>query len=147
MRNLFYFISALISFSGCTSHQPTHSIQADKVVNSYLKDVKSENELYLFGRGGGMIDDIKTISLTFLSYENKNIENVRLEIVQNVENLLIKINESIEVRPYLHEYPFTPNVIYFCIIYCFPLDPHCQPLATSQLWSIAISLPTWTWEV
>jgi len=104
-------ILILVCFS-CASHQsPDYEKIAYKITYQTAKKLRREKGLFLCGTGGGMIDDIKIMSMAFHFYRPLAIEAFRSLLLYAVEEYLAAINGSEEVRPYLHNYPFTPNNI------------------------------------
>jgi hypothetical protein len=69
--------------------------------------LEKENNLIFFGMGGGMIDDINKLNIAFQYRQEVDFDTGRRLLVHAAEEYLKAINSSEEVRPYLHEYPFT----------------------------------------
>lgn len=69
----------------------------------------------LFGIWGAFQNDIEGISLDFHLQKNVNIEEARKLLVGSVEELLHRINNDVGIRPFLHNYPFTNNNLWFSI--------------------------------
>lgn len=103
--------------SGCTT--PAHTQLANKLMNSFTKQMNKEN-LFLLASGGSMMDDIQEISLDYGSYRILNIEEARMFFISKVEALLKEINESQKARPYLHNFPFTSRNVHLTISFYYP---------------------------
>ena len=62
-----------------------------------------------------MMGDIQAVALGFASYKALNVDEARKLYVNIVEEYLHRVNCNEEVRPYLHNYPFTINNLEFNI--------------------------------
>jgi len=130
-------ILILVCFS-CDSHQrPEYVKIAYKITYQTAKKLRREKGLFLFGTGGGMINDIKIMSMDFHFYRPLAIEAFRSLLLYAVEEYLAAINGNEEVRPYLHNYPFTPNNVEISIFLLnrdgSSLPPGEIDLATARL--------------
>ena len=54
-----------------------------------------------------MMDDIQMMAMSFNYYHEVDLEQARELIVFTINEYLSDINNNQEIRPYLHEYPFT----------------------------------------
>lgn len=112
---------AMVSFLfGCTSlgyQEQDYEKIADNITEKTGKKLKGDNGLILAGTGGQMMNDIQMMSMGFNYYKVVDIEVARQLLIDSVEEYLFEINSNNEVRPYLHNYPFTAQnveiVIYF----------------------------------
>ena len=52
-------------------------------------------------------DGLKELELTFITSEGMNTDQARTAVIQLCDALLIAINDSSNLRPYLNHYPFT----------------------------------------
>lgn len=118
MNVLYIIIFGLILFSACIS-DPPHVKAAHQVMNTFTKKMKTEG-LSLRGSGGAMMGDIQQISLGFGIVENRSVDEVRLLFIRETETLLDQVNINANIRPYLHDYPFTSKNIFFKITFCKP---------------------------
>ncbi len=105
---------------GCSSfgyQSPRYVKLAHKITEKTARELKAQKNLYLVGTGGQMMDDIQMMMMGFNFYKIVDIETARKLLVDSVQEYLAAINSSEEVRPYLHNYPFTAKnveiVIYF----------------------------------
>jgi hypothetical protein len=110
------FMAVISIFSCCSllvdsSFEQNYEKIADAITNKTAEKFKREKALYLIGIGGGMMDDIKMMSMDFNYYREVDFDAARALLVYCVEEYLAAINGSEEVRPYLHNYPFTAKNI------------------------------------
>jgi hypothetical protein len=54
-----------------------------------------------------MTTDVRVLSPVYISYQKLNIDDARAFYLEIVEGLINKANADEEIRPYLHNYPFT----------------------------------------
>jgi hypothetical protein len=105
---------------------PIHVKAAHKVMNAYNK--KMENEGFtLSGSGGAMMDDVKQITLHYDIGLKLTLEEARILFVKEAEDLLCSINQNLEIRPYLHIYPFNSQNIYLTLSFCKPSGDFVDP--------------------
>ena len=115
--NLFFNVAVILfMFSflfGCSSFSllPDYEKIADKITEKTAKELKAQKNLYLVGTGGGMMDDIQMMAMSFDYYQEVDLKTGRELIVHVINEYLSAINSNKEIRPYLHEYPFTPKNI------------------------------------
>lgn len=62
-----------------------------------------------------MMGGIQAVALGFASYKALNVDQARKLYVDIIEEYLHKVNGNEEVRPYLHNHPFTINNLEFTI--------------------------------
>lgn len=95
----------LISFVGCSTSPPwvttSHTISDD-----FIQDM-GKCGWQVYGTGGGMMNDIKSVSLSFQTRYTPDISMARAIFVYSMEDLLDRYNSSESARPYLHNFPFT----------------------------------------
>lgn len=107
-------IIAMITFLlGCSSsfgyQVPNYEKIADKLTEKTARKMQEQKHLYLVGTGGGMMDDIQAMHMSFHLYQEVDLKTARELLVYVVNEYLAKINNNKEIRPYLHDYPFTPK--------------------------------------
>jgi hypothetical protein len=89
----------------------------DAITAKTAQKLKDEKGLILVGTGGRMMDDIKMLMMGFDCSKEVDVEKARELLIYCVKEYLSEINSSKEIRPFLHNYPFTPKnveiVIYF----------------------------------
>ena len=80
---------------------------ADKITERTARKLKKEKGLILIGTGGQMMNDIQMMMMGFHFYKEVDIDTARVLLVESVQEYLTAINSDEEIRPYLHDYPFT----------------------------------------
>jgi len=117
MKNFFKYVVAIAVFSFLVvcfflghSEQDYEKI-ADKITDKTGKKLKAQKNLYLAGTGGQMMDDIQMMAMSFDYYQEVDLKTARKLIVYATNEYLSAINNNTEIRPYLHEYPFTAKNI------------------------------------
>lgn len=91
--------------------EPIYCKYCDDVVYPYCAYLKRTHHLNCDGSGGGFMDNINNIHLSFSGVKNLSIDEARILIIESSEELLNRINNDIKVRPYLSHYPFTEKGI------------------------------------
>jgi hypothetical protein len=79
---------------------------SNAIIQEVVNQLKNEYELIPCGTGGQSTDQIKTITLAFISNKSLNIEKGREVLITAVESLVNEINANEAIRPYLSNYPF-----------------------------------------
>ena len=112
MKNLIFYLGIILIIISCSSIGLSRD---EKIVNQITAKtaakIEKEKDLYLFGTGGSMMDDIKSLHMAFQCFRELDIDEARDLLVYCVEEFLNAINTNEEVRPYLHNYPFTAKNI------------------------------------
>lgn len=90
-----------------------HAKESDRIVNSFVKELKKKENVSLFGYGGAFMKDVEEIDIDLSVYKFVDINEARKMLVSSVEDLLKKINSDSKIRPYLHNYPFTNKNLTF----------------------------------
>lgn len=97
-----------------------HHVDYEKIANSITiqtaKKLETEKKLHLVGTGGGMMDDIKMMAMSFNYYQEIDVKEARKLAIHAVNQYLSAINNNKDIRPFLHEYPFTPKNIQIRIL-------------------------------
>jgi hypothetical protein len=88
---------------------------ADNLMNAYSKEVRKTKNLLLFGSGGSMTTDVRVLSPSYEYLGNMDLCQARFLYIETVEGLIRKVNNNEEIRPYLHNYPFTEKNIALAI--------------------------------
>ncbi len=127
-KNILFFI-LIIFISGCFSASSYSSI-AHKITHKTAVQLKKEKDLQFFGSGGGMMGDIQMMAIDFQYFHLVNLQEARELLVYAIQTYLNNINSNKEVRPYLHNYPFTAKNI--GIIICI-LQPDGSEPAQGEL--------------
>ncbi len=53
------------------------------------------------------MDDIQKINASYISFDRMTIEEARRLYVEVIEGYLCRYNQNEEIRPFLHDFPFT----------------------------------------
>lgn len=113
---LFVFTSTI----GCSLFNQKTSVDyeeiADKITANTAWKLEKEKNLLLIGTGGGMMHDIQAMHMSFQLFHEVSLEEARELVVYAMREYLSNINNSEEVRPYLHNYPFTEKNIEIMIL-------------------------------
>lgn len=104
-RNLFLSF-LLFLFTSFGYREPNYCKIVDRITKNYLVEVAEPRGLILNGYGGSMMDDIQSITLSFLSTYALNVDEARILYVEMMEELLRRINCYEKIHPYLHNFPF-----------------------------------------
>ena len=108
-RILSCFILIVLTF-GCTKN-PDYEVLANRVIKQTIEQLRSEKDLRAIGTVGQMMGDIQLLGVEFYYYHLVNLSEARELLVYVSQVFLSNINENKEVRPYLHNYPFTAKNI------------------------------------
>jgi hypothetical protein len=116
---LLILLCLLLSCCETPPERPVSYItMANRLLSKTAKQLKIEKDLIPIGDNGQMMGDIKTMGLSFNYYHLLNLEKAR-ELLLYASNVFLKnINENKEIRPYLHNYPFTQKNIELVIFIC-----------------------------
>ncbi|VHO03673.1 hypothetical protein [Candidatus Rhabdochlamydia sp. T3358] len=108
---LFFTCGVMFSFLfGCASlgyQSPRYVKLAAEITEKTAQKLKGKKNLYLIGTGGGMMNDIQMMAMSFDYYQEVDLKKARELLVYAVNEYLLDINNNEEIRPYLHEVPFT----------------------------------------
>jgi hypothetical protein len=104
--------------SGLTtsSHQsPDYVKKAHAITAQVARKIQQETGLRLIGTGGGMMDHIRMMAMSFAQYGVVTMEEGRELVIYCVQEYLAAINGCEEIRDNLAHYPFTPRDIEIAI--------------------------------
>ncbi len=122
----FFLFGVLATMFSCSSFEPpkaNYGKIANAITAKTAKKLENEKGLIPVGTGGQMMNDIQMMMIGFNYYHVVDIDTARHLLVDSVEEYLSDINASEEVRPYLHEYPFTAQNVEIDI-YFYSSDRH-----------------------
>jgi len=113
---LFLLLSVLC---GCQTSDPTHTEDQVPKRVKLTQEIRSqvacklmrERGLIPCGSGGGAIDQIHMIALSFNYRKPLSIEEGRDLVLTAVHELVDAVNGDERIRPYLESYPFGPERI------------------------------------
>lgn len=111
-------IPLLMSCSSSYSKPESAYIKnADSITDKVISKIQEETTLRSIGTGGGMMNGIRMLSISFRYNNNVDTQTARKLLLYCVNEYLTAINNDKQVRPYLDHYPFTPKgleiMIYF----------------------------------
>lgn len=127
MKLVFYF-GVMITMVSCSfdQQQVCYEKIADNITAKTAEKLKREKGLICVGTGGQMMGDIQVMDMGFNFYEVVSIDTARQLLIDAAQEYLSAINASEEVRPYLHDYPFTAKNVEI-VIYFYNSDGHKVP--------------------
>ena len=89
-------------------HQsPRYVKLADQITAKAAKKFYEEKKLKTIGTGGRMMRDIQMMAMSFFFYEEVDLAKAREIATYAVKEYLAAINADPEIKPYLHDDPFT----------------------------------------
>ncbi|MBA3814940.1 MAG: hypothetical protein H0X29_00140 [Parachlamydiaceae bacterium] len=115
------FFLFFLFLSSC-SQKYDYIDKVDAVVKKEIKIIQQMEDFQLCGYGGAMCDGIKTINITFSSYQKVDIAQARLMIVQSIEKIRNAVNAQDDLKDYLIPYPFPTKGIEVSIMFLEGLD-------------------------
>lgn len=105
---LIIFIFTIIVGCSPFNHQPPdYEKMADEITEATARKLKLENNFSLVGTGGGMMDDIQMMAMSFHYYQEVDLTTGRELLVYVINEYLSAINGNENIKHYLHNYPFT----------------------------------------
>ncbi|MCB1160819.1 MAG: hypothetical protein KDK45_25175 [Leptospiraceae bacterium] len=123
IKILCFLTTALTLAVGCdpSDYQvPQYEKLADKITDKIGKKLEEKKHLKLVGTGGQMMDDIQMMGMSFFYYHEVSLEESRELLVYAIRKYLKAINANEQIRPYLHEYPFTDKNVEIMIWFYNP---------------------------
>ncbi|HNA62248.1 MAG TPA: hypothetical protein PKW79_04150 [Rhabdochlamydiaceae bacterium] len=106
---------------------PQYEKDVDVVTDRVAKEIHRTTGLKLMGTGGGLIDQINRLGMSFARYGDLSMEEARELLVYCIEEYLEAINANEKIRPHLCCYPFTPNNVEI-IIFIYREDRRRPPV-------------------
>ena len=83
----------------------------NSIINQHGREEAKEYNLRLVGVGSAIPDNVHGFILDYNSEQKLTIPEARRLFIHGTEKLLYMINNSEELRPFMHEYPFTEKNI------------------------------------
>jgi hypothetical protein len=114
---VFLFFYLCTSCTRYDADEPLYVQLAHQITEKTAKKLKKEKNLIPVGSGGGMMDDVKAMMLAFNYYNEVSIEEARKLLIDCVEEFLAAVNSNEQIRPFLHNYPFTAENIEIAIYF------------------------------
>lgn len=114
MKNFFFilFIFGLWSTNLIAGYD--FQQESDKIVSKFLKEIRPL-KIRPSGIGGGSIDEINTVSVFLTCYQNLNLDEAKNLHARLLLRLINDYNSNVQIRPYLHNFPFTHDNFHFMI--------------------------------
>lgn len=116
MKSIFLLLVIALA-SSCTQEtqdsqtQPDIEILVSEITNRTFLQLKKERELYPFGIGSGIKDQVRMLALSFCYYKDIEMEQARELLLAATSRYLDNINRSNDLRPFLVNHPFEPKNI------------------------------------
>ena len=99
---------------------------ADQILARAAFKLREEKGLILCGTGGGMLDQVRMLALSFDYPDEVTIQEGRKLLIAAVQTLLAEINANELIRPYLQNYPFESTNIEIRIFLKNPEPPNFE---------------------
>jgi hypothetical protein len=122
--------AALLQGSCSRFESPRYVKIADSITDQTAKKIEKEKGLSLCGTGGGMMDDVKFMMMAFSYPKSVDAKEARDLLIYSAEAYLSAINSNPEIRPFLHNYPFTAGNIAIEIYFPDIKDPNLLSVAS-----------------
>lgn len=90
---------------------PEYEKISDRITAQTAQDLSKKYQLDPIGSGGSMMHDVKKLALSFNCYHALSVDDSRELIISCANKYINMVNDSAEIRPYLHNYPFTEQNI------------------------------------
>ncbi len=87
--------------------EPIYGGMADNITTQTTNILTKRHNMCLVGFGGGYIDHVNMLALSFDVCRPLTLETARELIIDSVEEFLFQINSNEAIRPYLKKHPFT----------------------------------------
>ena len=106
MKKWIYIVSFLL-ISASPHATQKHIKLINRFNTKFAKELKKEKSLYLFGYGGRMMFDVEEVFMSYQATQCVSLEEARRLFIEISEKYLARINGNEQLRPFLHNYPFT----------------------------------------
>lgn len=129
-----WFFIVLLFFCGCGNapyYVPSEKEEfCNKVTRIAAKQICNATGLVPCGSGGGAMDQVRMLALSFNYGQEVNITEGRKLLISALDTFQAVINSDEEIRPYLIKYPFEPKNIEIRI---FIQNPDGRPIGLDAL--------------
>lgn len=107
MNKIIYAL--LLTLTSCVKTPEQHHVKViNKLMGQTTREISKDHpNITTVGYGGRMMGDIQTVYLHFYCLANVDINEARKIYIECVERIKEAINNNMEIKPYLHTYPFT----------------------------------------
>lgn len=100
----------------CNDHKsPEYVSEAKKIMKQFCKDMYKSKGYTCIVEGGGFMHNINNIHLGFRTFGPKSQEELRIAMVDMVQDFLKRVNEDEKIREHLSNYPFLPTNLEFSL--------------------------------
>lgn len=106
-------------FSSC-ARTPDHIKAARKSTKHFNERVEKAYGLHSIRFGGNFAQRIREVHLDYEFAQAVDIDHARTLIELCINGVQDQLNKDKEVRPYLYNYPFTPNQLSISIAFVVP---------------------------
>lgn len=89
---------------------------ADRLTLKHIQHMQRKG-FYTSLFGGKMMDDLKGVALGFQMKKSPTVDEVREIFINGAEDLLKLMNTDKQIRPYLHDFPFTINNLEYSLTF------------------------------
>ncbi len=105
--------SVILLCQACMSRYetPEHVKKVCDITESYIQERYDSRQLTGYGFGGGFMHNVETISLYFHKQGEFDVPAARQLIIECIENLKERINQDLDIQPYLNETPFPASAL------------------------------------
>jgi len=107
----------------------------NKATREIAKVLSKKYDLEVVGFGGSIHDTIEDMSLSFSCKRTLTLDEYRKLVVHCAEDYLEMINADLELKPYLHHYPFTSHDIFLMI---FTYNEEGKRLAVGEMSCVSV---------
>lgn len=109
LRTFTYAFSLLLPFS--LQGEDDYDKLAYRVMNTYSDKIEKTFNLELIATGGGMASDLHMLELAYHGQKCLSLDQARTLYITVKEGFLKAINSYRQIRPWLHNYPYTSDSV------------------------------------
>ena len=93
------------------------SQRSNQIVIEHTKELQEEYKLSLVGLGGTVRDDVEAVEVHYDILGKYDLNSAKELYIKIAQSILDKINSDLPIRPYLHEYPATSNLLRLSLVF------------------------------
>jgi hypothetical protein len=115
MKKITIFIFLILTLIYFFPYRKNQYIPSEKqklttqILKQVSQELQGEAHLYKVGDEGKMFDQIELLGLMFSYYEPLDEDKARKLLIYSIDKLVATVNANQKIRPYLANYPFTPQ--------------------------------------
>lgn len=124
----FFIILTMFALTACTPPLSKNEMLVDKMTAKYHRLMNEEEQMIVQGSGGGMINGLSLLNYIYACPKLVDLEEARRINLRCIKKFFTMINNDLEVRPCLAEYPYPIKGLHLVIVF-YPYDlqnPHIQ---------------------